>query len=84
MGSENPRRPANAINFNQTEGATLPRLEVHTMLKKNVIDIRNENGRLVGRFYLETATLVIKLKDCITHIRFLHNGELEVINHRVT
>lgn len=54
------------------------------MLKKNVIDVRNEDGRLVGRFYLETATLVIKLKDCITRIRFLHNGELEVINHRVT
>ena len=39
------------------------------MQENNIIDIRNEDGKLVGRFCFETATLTIKLKDCVTDIR---------------
>ena len=50
------------------------------MQENNIIDIRNEDGKLVGRFCFETATLTIKLKDCVTDIRYQYGGEREVIN----
>ena len=52
------------------------------MQENNIIDIRNEDGKLVGRFCFETATLPIKLKDCVTDIRYQYGGELEVINRK--
>ena len=58
------------------------RLEVHTMQATRVTDIRNDDGRLVGRYHPETNTLEIKTKDCVTNIRFLPNGKLEVINSK--
>ena len=42
------------------------------MQENNTIDIRNEDGKLVGRFCFETATLTIKLKDCITAVSYTH------------
>ena len=52
------------------------------MENKTIINIRNEDGKLVGRFCFETATLTIKLKDCVTDIRYHYGGELEVINRK--
>ena len=52
------------------------------MQENNIIDIRNEDGKLVGRFCFETATLTIELKDCVTDIRYQYGGELEVINSK--
>ena len=52
------------------------------MQENNIIDIRNEDGKLFGRFCFETATLTIKLKDCVTDIRYHYGGELEVINSK--
>lgn len=45
---------------------------------ERIQDIRNMDGRLVGRYYPDTATLEILVKDCLTSICFLPNREIEV------
>ena len=47
---------------------------------KSAIDIRNSDGRLLGRYSPSTTTLKIQLKGCLSIIHFLPNGELEITN----
>lgn len=51
---------------------------MHTI--QNTQDIRNIKKRLIGRYFPSTSTLEILIKGCLTRIRFLSNGKIEVTN----
>lgn len=43
-------------------------------------DIRNAEKKLVCRINRQTRTIEIVQKKCVTTIRFLENGQVNVIN----
>ncbi len=43
-------------------------------------DVRNSADKLVCRIDRPTRTVEIALKGCITTIRFLDDGQVEIIN----
>lgn len=45
---------------------------------EKIQDIRNTDGRLVGRYYANTSTLEILVKGCLTSICFLPSKEIKV------
>lgn len=46
-------------------------------------EIHNADGRLVCKADPKSPVIEIKVKDCITTIRFLPNGEIEVTNTKI-
>ncbi len=46
-------------------------------------EIRNADGRLVAKADTESPVVEIQTKGCVTTIRFLPNGEIEVTNTKI-
>lgn len=47
---------------------------------QTIIEIRNTDGRLVGKYAPDSSTLEIMIKGCLTTIRFLPDGKIELNN----
>ncbi len=46
-------------------------------------EIRNSDRHLVGKFDPATATILIERKGCLTTIRLLPDGNIEITNMRI-
>ena len=80
---ETPKQLLNALNFNQTRAQDKAlRIGGTRYAGEQYHRHPQRRRKLVGRFCFETATLTIKLKDCVTDIRYQYGGELEVINSK--
>ncbi len=51
-------------------------------MKSTVQEIRNADRHLVGKYNPATNTLTILVKGCLTTIRLLANGGIEVMNSK--